>query len=155
LGDKIRFGGAASAISAFPNLDIVEDRGKLGLLTVERFFVHRILSVKTPLKRTRLSSKVLSNRHPLRSIVAALEVEVFSVVHVVVSALSKVACINLKPILLFVVEIEVLLRLFLAVLHMHVNHRLAPTILQLCLYDKHFSLIKRNMKVGIAIKAVL
>jgi hypothetical protein len=133
LGDKIRFGGAASAISAFPNLDVVEDRGKLGLLTVERFFVHRVLSVQTPLKRTRLSSKVLSNRHPLSSVASALEVEVLGVVHVVVSALSKIARVNLKPILLFVVEIKVLLRLFLAVLHMHVNHRLTPNILHLSL----------------------
>lgn len=133
MGDEIRFKGATSTISAFPNLDVVENRGKLGLLTVKRFFVHRILSVKTPLKRIRLASKVLSNRYPLRGVAAALEVEVLGVVHVVVSALSKGVCGNLKPILLFVVEIKVLLRLLLAVLYLHVNHRFAPNILHLSL----------------------
>lgn len=76
---------------------------------------------------------MLSNGHSLRSIVPALKVEVLGVVHVVVSALSEVARSYLKPILVFFVKIEILLRLLLSVLNMNVDHRLAPDIFHLSL----------------------
>jgi hypothetical protein len=67
-----------------------------------------------------LSGKVLSNHNPLWSVVSDLEVEVFGVVHMVVCALSEVTGDNFEAISVFVVEVEVLLRLLLTVFHLHV-----------------------------------